>query len=100
VTRSQVEIEGLKQTQGRPISLALDNLTLHNHSRFPPLGLCISAAPGIGALSTGGGGAGGKGGGIGCAQLRSMEERIMNRLVSLEQSLSFGPLATLQVLVS
>jgi hypothetical protein len=94
-TGCELEVQGLKECHGFPLSLHLDNLTIHNHSSNPPLGLCISSAAAAGPLSHIGGAGPGKGG-VSERELRHIEETVVGQLELLEQHLSFGALATLQ----
>ena len=75
-------LTGLKQTHGLPMSIGLDNLSIHNHSNNPPLGLCLSGVPLKGPLE---GMAPRGGGGVSAAELRRIEEAVMARMLSLEQ---------------
>ena len=91
-TGCELEVQGLKECHGFPLSLHLDNLTIHNHSSNPPLGLCISSAAAAGPLSHMGPGKGG----VSERELRHIEQTVVGQLELLEQHLSFGALATLQ----
>jgi hypothetical protein len=96
-TDCELVVEGLKQSHGLPVSINLDNLSIHNLSDYAPLGICISSAPVGGPLSrVGRQGAGA--GGVTAGELRQIEEAVMGRLEQLEQHLSFGALATLQAI--
>ena len=94
VRASELVVTNMQQTHGLPLSLALDSLSVHNHTDNPPFGLSISSAPAsLGEASRAGGAAGA---GVAARADQMVEEKVLQELEALEQKFSFGPLATLQ----
>ena len=94
VRASELVVTNMQQTHGLPLSLALDSLSVHNHTDNPPLGLSISSAPAMLEVASQAWGARGAAAAARADQL--VEEKVLKELEALEQKFSFGPLATLQ----